>query len=383
MANLTRHNIIVAGACNSGKSTLVNALLGYDASLISDIAGTTTDPGRFLIEIPGAGPCRIIDTPGADDNAPGLGESRSAVARKALAEADLIILTVGFNSAVETEIMQLADRRPTPVICVATKSDISGPRSDDAIMVCAPDRTGLDTLTSRIAAVLGAISAPPPLLGGLVAEGDTVVLVMPQDSEAPKDRLILPQQMVIRALLDAGAAAVCCDTGNYPGILRLLSSPPQLVITDSQVFGTVNSLTPPHIPLTSFSILMAHHKCDLRSCMEGARHLLSLKGKPARILIAQACSHVPDGEDIGTVKLPRMLRMTLGQQISVSHAYGRHLPDDLGTYDLVIHCGACMFTRAHVMNRFVQIAAAGLHVTNYGVAIAACQNILSRISVPV
>ena len=385
MNNLTRHNIVVAGACNSWKSSLVNALTGHRSALVSDVAGTTTDPSRFLMEIPGAGPCRIIDTPGADDSDSKLGKERVTLAYKSLEEADLILLTVGFNRDVEARIVQTAEERHISLIRVATKTDLD--RSDTAeaeirTAITPSEKTGIDKLIALIAGRLSATTPPPPLLGGLVKSGDTVVLVMPQDSEAPKDRLILPQQLVIRALLDAGANALCTTPERYASIYDTLTATPDLVITDSQVFGQVNALTPQHVPLTSFSILMAHHKCDIAKCVSGAQALMALKGKEARILIAQACSHVPDGEDIGTVKLPRMLRKALGEQIHIDWAYGKTMPDTLGSYDIVIHCGACMFTRAHVMNRIGIISAAGIPVTNYGVAIAACQGILTRVAIP-
>lgn len=378
---LTRHNILVSGACNSGKSSLVNAILRRDSALVSDIPGTTADPNRFLIEIPGAGACRIIDSPGFDDADAGLGAARSALAFREIEQADIVILTVGFNPAAEEEFSGIARRKNIPLITVATKSDlVTGAVAD--IAVSAKTGDGIGELTALLAERLSEIAPAPDLLGGLVAADDIVVLVMPQDAEAPKDRIILPQQMAVRAILDRGALPLCATVGTYPAALAAMNRKPALVITDSQAFSAVRGLTPADVPLTSFSILMAHHKGDLDLFRRGAEALLAMKGEPANILIAQACSHVPAGEDIGTVKLPRLLRKTLGENINITWAYGRNFTDNLAGFDLVIHCGACMFTRSHLINRLGAITAASVPVTNYGLAIAACLGILDKVALP-
>jgi len=381
MSNLVRHNIIIAGACNSGKSTLLNAILNRQAAVVSDVPGTTTDPNRHLIEIPGVGACRITDTPGTDDNDAILGEKRISVTEKSIAEADILLMTVGFNAKAENSIAEIARKLNIPVITVATKADAGNSANAD-VATNATDRTGIPELISLIRNRLNAVDTPPPLFGRLVGPGDTVVLVMPQDSEAPKDRLILPQSLVIRNLLDINAIPVCTTPDTYSAAMKMLGTPPALVITDSQVFAQTYEATPAGVPLTSFSILMANHKGDLATFVRGANKLPSLKGKPVRILIAQACTHVPEGEDIGTVKLPRLLRSYLGEQIDIEWCYGRDFPENLPDFDIIVHCGACMFTRAHVLNRLREINLSGTPVTNYGLAIAACRGILGKIALP-
>ena len=381
MDTLVRHNIAIAGACNSGKSTLLNAILNRPAALVSEVAGTTTDPVRHLVELPGAGACRFIDTPGADDTDSVLGKERISLAEKALSEADLILLTVGFNPEAEARIEAFARKHEKTLIRVATKVD-EGNNAPADVAVSALSREGIGDLISQIAQKLAAVTPAPPFFGSLVRKGDRVVLVMPQDAEAPQERLILPQSRTIRELLNIGAIPVCCVTEDYPAALSSLKEPPALVITDSQAFGEVFSATPAGTPLTSFSILMANQKGDLRKMREGADKLLTFRNKKARILIAQACANIPKNEDIGRVKLPRMLRKTLGEQIQLEWCYGKNLPADLPDFDLVVHCGGCMFTRGHILSRIEEISSAGCSVTNYGLAIAACQGILPKIVLP-
>ena len=341
---MDRIRIIVLGPVNSGKSTLVNALCGQEVSLVSPVPGTTTDPVRKAIELPELGPCVLIDTPGTDDVSL-LGAERERLMKKALAEAD-IALVLG---------------------------DVPLP---DGIPSVRYAGEGIPELLKRIREALPQ-EEQKWLTGSLVKAGDCVLLVMPQDSEAPKGRIILPQVQVLRELLDRGCNALCCTPDSLPAALQRLT--PDLVITDSQVFGPVNAAIPATMPLTSFSILLAGAKGDLQAFVEGARAIDSLK-PGARVLIAEACTHVPDTEDIGRVKIPALLRRRC--EVNVDIAAGNDFPEDLSPYALIIHCGACVATAALVRSRIKKARLAGVPITNYGIALARLQGILDRVSLP-
>jgi len=336
------------GPVNSGKSTLVNAIAGQEVSLVSALPGTTTDPVRKRIELPGLGPCVLIDTAGLDDDSV-LGPERERRTRAILDEADVAVL-LGPAELVE-------------------KSGVS--------IVRYRRGESVESLLERIAAVIPA-QEEKFLTGRLVSGGEVVLLVMPQDSEAPKGRLILPQVQVIRELLDRGCTPLCCTPSSLPGVLGRVK--PDLVITDSQVFKAVNLTIPADIPLTSFSILLAGAKGDMDVFLAGARAIASIK-PGSRVLIAEACTHVPDTEDIGRVKIPALLRRQIGS-LEVSMAAGNDFPEDLGGYSLIIHCGACVASSTLVRARIRRALAAGVPITNYGLAIAALQGMLSRLSIP-
>ena len=345
---MERLHISFFGATNSGKSTLVNALAGQEVSLVSPVPGTTTDPVRKAIEIPGLGPCVLIDTAGLDD-AGILGPERMRLTRNVLDETD---------------------------IAVVLGEDI--PKFLEGISTVVYKRgESIESLIQRILAV-----APEReerfLTGSLVKAGDTVMLVMPQDSEAPKGRLILPQVQVIRELLDRGCVPVCCTPDSLPAAINSVT--PALVITDSQVFKLVNETIPRDWRLTSFSILLAAAKGDMRVFLEGARAIDTLN-PGSRVLIAEACTHVPDTEDIGRVKIPAMLRKRIGQ-LDVDIAAGNDFPEDLSRYSLIIHCGACVATATLVRSRTRKAKLAGVPITNYGLAIAHLQGILPRVVLP-
>ena len=353
---MERLHIAVFGPANSGKSTLVNALCGQEVSLVSPHPGTTTDPVRKAVELPGLGACVLIDTAGLDDESL-LGPERR---RRTLAVLD------------ETDI--------------AVVLEMAGQAGHDASVI--PDLIGdLPVVTYKrgesVESLMEKLRAAAPkqeeryLTGDLVKPGDCVLLVMPQDSEAPKGRLILPQVQVLRELLDRGCNALCCTPESLASALKRIT--PDLVITDSQVFGLVNQALPPSTPLTSFSVLLAGAKGDLRTFVEGASALDSLRPGD-RVLIAEACTHVPDTEDIGRVKIPALLRKKA--DIKVDIAAGNDFPEDLSPYRLIIHCGGCVATRTLVQSRIKKALRAGVPITNYGIAIAKLQGILERIALP-
>lgn len=342
---MERLHIAVLGPVNSGKSTLVNAICGQEVSLVSSVPGTTTDPVRKAVELPGLGPCILIDTPGTDDNSI-LGAERLRLMEKVLDEADAVILL----------------------------GDTPAPEGIPAVRY---GGESVEVLLQRIRAVVPE-EADLFLTGKLVKAGDCVLLVMPQDTEAPKGRLILPQVQVLRELLDRGCVALCCTPASLPDALKRVR--PDLVITDSQVFAQVNAAIPPACPLTSFSILLAGQKGDIRVLREGAEAIGRLKDGD-RVLIAEACSHVPASEDIGRVKIPALLRQA-HQDIRVDIAAGHDFPEDLSPYALIIHCGACVANRRLVMSRIKKALRAGVPITNYGIALAYLKGILSRVSIP-
>lgn len=386
-----RTTIVLAGRCNSGKSSLLNLLTGQPAALVADTAGTTTDPVRKAIEITGIGPCTIVDTPGLDDTGD-LGSRRVALAEAELGRADMIVAV--FNPGDTDHARAIAatlGKLHLPVIGVMTKSDLSDNPVLDCealsaatglrgiIAVSSVTGSGIDKLLSRLAAEY--TGEPDSILGNLVEEGDTVLLVMPQDPQAPKGRLILPQSLTLRELLGRGCRAVCCVPGQLQATLDNVRQMPDLVITDSQVFREVNAILPHGCRLTSFSVLMAGYKGDIGLFMRGAEALDSLT-EQSRVLIAEACTHTPQNEDIGRVKLPRLLRKAIGDGLTIDIVGGKDFPDDLTPYDLVIHCGGCMFTRRHVMSRVRRAEAAGVPVSNYGIVLARLSGAMPRLVIP-
>ncbi len=386
-SNAERSHIGFFGRCNSGKSSLINALTGQTVAIVSDIAGTTTDPVSKPMELPGVGASVLIDTAGFDDATP-LGQKRSEQTKKALDKTDIAVLL--FNNrdiAMEVEWCNEIRKRNIPVLAVLSKCDtindipsleslVKTQTGLNPIALSAETGAGLDMLRKAIAdCVENDITL---LTEGLCNAGDTVVLVMPQDSQAPKGRLIKPQVQVLRELLDRGCNALCCTDAGLASALASLASPPQLIITDSQVFAKVYPLTPQGTLLTSFSILFARSKGDIRLFVEGAKIIGSLS-PTSRILIAEACTHTPQHEDIGRVKLPKMLRQRIGEDLQIDIVGGNDFPENLSPYDLVIHCGACMFNRRHVLSRIAKAQSWNVPITNYGVAIAALTGILPKV----
>lgn len=392
VARSNRYHIAVFGRRNAGKSSLVNCIAGQGVSIVSDVAGTTTDTVWKNIELPGIGAAVIADTAGFDDVGE-LGTMRVDAARKVLARADVAILLLreyDGDASLEKEWLAQIREQQLPVIIIAGKSDKEGSAEhvtawqsalgSDLIPFSAVTGEGREALLERIARQYIQDDNLDDITHSLVKAGDVVVLVMPQDASAPKGRIIQPQVQTLRNLLDKHCIPLCCAPEELPQLLQSLVAAPQLIITDSQVFAQVEKMTPPGTRLTSFSVLMARHKGDINEFRRGAKVLLALP-PTARVLIAEACSHIPQNEDIGRVKLPRLLRKKLGEGLKIDVVGGNDFPEDLTGYDIVIHCGACMFNRRTVLSRVRCAKAQGVPITNYGIAIAALSGILDRVVV--
>lgn len=398
--NANRLHIALLGRRNSGKSSLINALTGQDTALVSDTPGTTTDPVSKAMEIQGIGPCLFIDTPGFDDEGE-LGEMRIGRTLKAIEKTDIALLFCGDEMPISNEtssiqymaeelhwIQQLKEKS-IPIILLLNKIDIRSNISEltaqieqqchiRPLLVSAKERTGMELIRQAILEKLPADFGQQSITGKLVAENDLVLLVMPQDIQAPKGRLILPQVQTIRELLDKKCLIATCTTDKLAETLQALARPPKLIITDSQVFKTVYELKPEESKLTSFSVLFAGYKGDIHYYVESAAAIDRL-AESSRILIAEACTHAPLSEDIGRVKLPRLLRKRIGEGLQIDLVAGTDFPQDLTPYSLVIHCGACMFNRKYVLNRIERAREQNIPMTNYGVAIAFLNGILDRI----
>lgn len=385
-----RLHVALFGRRNSGKSSLINALTGQDTALVSDIPGTTTDTVSKAMEIQGIGPCLFIDTPGFDDEGE-LGEMRIIRTLKAIERTDIALLLCEDEAhEEEKKWMKQLEEKNIPVILLLNKADI---RKDIAptllriekdcgqkpLVISAKERTGIKKIHQAILEKLPADFGQQTITGNLAKEGDLVLLIMPQDIQAPKGRLILPQVQTMRELLDKKCLVVSCTTDQIASTLQALSRPPKLIITDSQVFHTVYEQKPADSLLTSFSVLMAGYKGDIHHYIEGASAIDCLTPQ-SRVLIAEACTHAPATEDIGRVKLPRMLRKKIGEELQIDIVAGTDFPEDLTPYHLIIHCGACMFNRKYVLNRIDNARKQQIPMTNYGVAIAHLNGILDKIA---
>lgn len=386
-----RLHITIFGRCNSGKSSLLNVLTGQETALVSPTPGTTTDPVCKAAELPGIGAVMLTDTAGFDDFG-ALGALRRDKTRRFAERCDVAVLVcTGPECGSEAEWLAWFRRRGIPVVAVLNRCDeltdvpatamaVERSLGMRPVVVSAKNGGGIDELRNALAAA-AADTDEASITGDLAGTGDVVLLVMPQDGAAPKGRLILPQAQTLRELLDKGCIAVCCTPDGMPRCLAALSAPPKLVITDSQAFAAVSALTPPQSLLTSFSVLYAGYKGDIRLFIRGAAAIGSLTDR-SRVLIAEACTHVPAAEDIGRVKLPRLLRARVGEGLCIDTVAGDDFPDDLRSYDLVIHCGGCMFNRRHMHARITRAAEQGVPVTNYGIALAALTGILDRVVYP-
>lgn len=387
-----RVHIAFFGRMNSGKSSLANALAGQEVAIVSDLCGTTTDPVKKPMEIHGIGPCVLIDTAGYDDEGD-LGEQRVMMAKKAAAQADMaVLLFTDDDFTLEKLWFDYFQKKDTPVILVIAKADeIAQPERlvekikqtfhKEPILVSAKEKKGIDHFKDALMEMAPDKSKERLITGNLVEKGDIVLLVMPQDIQAPKGRLILPQVQTLRELLDKKCIVMSTVADELEQALAALSRPPKLIITDSQVYKTVYEKKPPESKLTSFSTLFAAYKGDISYFIEGAKVIGDLT-KEDKVLIAECCTHAPLDEDIGRVKLPRLLRKKAGEELTVDIVSGTDFPQDLSAYRLVIQCGACMFNRKYVMSRVDAAKQQQVPMTNYGVAIAYLNGILDQVAIP-
>ncbi|MBQ8582446.1 MAG: [Ruminococcus sp.] len=373
------------GRRNAGKSSVVNAVTGQELSVVSDVKGTTTDPVRKAMELLPMGPVVIIDTAGLDDEGE-LGELRVKKTKQELNRTDVAVLvvdsSVGMNDT-DKEILTLFKEKSIPYIIAYNKSDIAPHECTDAneIAVSALSGTNINELKERIAALSKTHGENRRIVGDMLSEGDIVVLVTPIDESAPKGRMILPQIQTLRDILDSDASVVFTKENQLSLTLEKLGTKPRMVITDSQVFGMVSRIVPEDIPLTSFSILMARYKGFLETAVRGAETISALRDGDA-VLISEGCTHHRQCGDIGSVKLPALLRKTTGVNINIALSSGREFPEDLSPYSLVIHCGSCMLTEKEVDFRRKSAIGQGVPFTNYGIAIAHMNGILKRSIAP-
>ncbi|MBR0454481.1 MAG: [Clostridia bacterium] len=381
-ASADRLHIGFFGKRNAGKSSLVNAVTGQETSVVSEVKGTTTDPVRKAMELLPLGPVVIIDTPGLDDEGD-LGELRVKRALQVLNTVDIAVVVVSAALGLdreESELCELLKKKNIPYIIAYTKSDLIEKipeTKENEIYVSALDNINIDALKDKIGALNKNAEEQRVIVSDLIKEGDVVVLVVPIDKAAPKGRLILPQQQTIRDILDAGAHAFVCRDSELEGVLSKLSEKPRMVITDSQVFGKVSKIVPRDIELTSFSILFARYKGNLRDAVRGAAMLDRLSDGD-KILVSEGCSHHRQCGDIGTQKLPKWIREYTGKELSFEFTSGRDFPEDLSPYAMVIHCGGCMLTEREMQYRARSSADSGKPMTNYGIIIAHTHGILRR-----
>ena len=382
-------HIGIFGKRNSGKSTLINGITGHNISLVSDTPGTTTDPVYKTMEISGIGPCVLIDTAGFDDTGE-LGLMRVEKTRQALDKTDVALIVIGDTKVdVEFEWIDECKRRKIPFIIILNTFDgivgfdqifdsMKSTTKETPLIVNAKTKDGIDSIREAMIRKLPEDYEGKSITGSLVKDGDTVLLVMPQDIQAPKGRLILPQVQTIRDLLDKKCLVMSCTTDKLEQALEGLANPPKLIITDSQVFKTIYEKKPEESMITSFSVLFAGHKGDIQYYVDSAPVIGKLH-EGSRVLIAEACTHAPLEEDIGREKLPRMLRNKIGQGLSIDLVSGSDFPEDLTPYDLIIQCGACMFNKKYVMSRVYKAKEQGVPMSNYGVVIAYLSGILDKV----
>lgn len=374
------------GCRNAGKSSVVNAVTGQDLALVSDVAGTTTDPVSKAMELLPLGPVLVIDTPGVDDEG-GLGKMRVERTKRVLEKTDCAVLIAdasrGLNAS-DRELLQIFKERGMPYVIAMNKCDLTGvpqTASDKEIFVSAKTGENIGALKDRIAAAAKRAESGRRLVGDLLEKGDIAVLVVPIDSAAPKGRLILPQQQAIRDLLESGCIPMVCRESELELTLSACAKKPAMVITDSQAFKLVAEIVPQEIPLTSFSILMARYKGFLETAVKGVTALKDIRGGD-KILISEGCTHHRQCGDIGTEKLPRWIRSFTGAQPQFEFSSGGGFPEEPSQYKLVIHCGGCMLNASELTYRMKSAEKAGVPFTNYGTAIAYMNGILKRSLVP-
>ncbi|MCF0130742.1 MAG: [FeFe] hydrogenase H-cluster maturation GTPase HydF [Pseudobutyrivibrio sp.] len=391
-ASANRIHIGVFGKTNSGKSAFINAWTSQQVSIVSDVPGTTTDPVNKPIEIHPLGPCVIMDTAGFDDETK-LGRQRVEKTRLAADKADIAIMVVTADASeieCEKEWEHYFKEKKTPVLYIINKSDMVSDvdmikeligEDENIITLSALKKEGMGQVNPMIARLLPEDFSSGTITGELAGAKDTVVLVMPQDIQAPKGRLILPQVQVLRELLDKKCHVMCLTTDEFVEGIARLKEPPKLIITDSQVFGYVSENKPRESMLTSFSVLLAAYKGDIAYFSQGAKTIEALR-EDSKVLIAECCTHAPLTEDIGREKIPNLLRKRIGKGLTIDMVSGTDFPEDLSGYDLIIQCGACMFNRKYVLSRVDKAKQSKVAMTNYGICIAYLTGILDQVVTP-
>ena len=389
-------HISFLGAMNAGKSSLVNAVTSQDMSVVSSAPGTTTDPVKKSMELLPLGPVLIIDTPGYDDSGE-LGSLRVQKTMDAIRQSDAAVLVLDATLGVrecDKKAAALLKEKAIPFVVAWNKADLGAPSDSSdssalekaaavfgletpAVLVSAKTGFNIEELKEKIALVAKSSDSKKEFIGGLVKPGDTVILVIPTDESAPKDRIILPQQMAVRSVIDKGALAISCNPQTLEAALLSLKKAPDLVITDSQAFSAVAKILPKETPLTSFSILMADYKGTLRAEVEAVQKIKELKDNDL-VLISEGCSHRRQCADIGTVKLPAALKKFTGKDLRFEWTSGQGFPRDLSPYALAVHCGACMLNAREMQGRLALAKESGLPMTNYGMALALCSGLLER-----
>lgn len=398
-----RLHIGIYGRRNNGKSSLINAITGQNISLVSDFAGTTTDPVYKSMELHGIGPVVFIDTAGFDDEGE-LGQMRVERTLDAVNKTDIAIVVfsdeniiddknndVKLDIEIEKEWISKLKKAKVPYLVVVNKVDkiseeklkvatekISDELKIKPILTSAVDKKGIEFIREELIRLLPEEYSMRSITGKIVKDGDTVLLVMPQDIQAPKGRLILPQVQTIRDLLDNKCLVLCSTADNMEAMISKLVSPPDLIITDSQIFGEVYNKKPKESKLTSFSVLFADFKGDIEYYRESVKAIENLT-ENSKVLIAEACTHAPLEEDIGRVKIPNRLRKKIGEGLTFDIVAGRDFPKDLSKYDLIIHCGGCMFNRKYVLSRIEAAKEQKIPMTNYGVVMAYLAGIIDKI----
>ena len=392
-----RLHIAIAGRVNSGKSTLLNKLSNQEISLTSPLPGTTTDVVEKAMELRPLGPVLFLDTAGLADGTP-LGSARMERSLKALDRADILLLLTTADHWEETEekLLSLACERNIPVLPVISKCDEKEPQQEfcellqekcgnAALRLSSTQMSQEELLELLKPALISVVPeefvTPPPMVGDLVAPGGTVVLIVPIDIQAPNGRLRLPQVQALREILDSNCTAVVCKTADYSGTLKNMKNPPALVICDSQVVDLMVQETPPEIPCTTFSILLSRIKGDLELFCQGAEAIKKL-APGDKVLIAEGCTHHAGDDDIGRVKIPRMLEKKAQGKLEFTICAGHDFPENLSEYKLMLHCGGCMLNRREILRRLQLTAAAGVPVVNYGMAISCCKGVLDRVMEP-
>ena len=382
MVSAERLHISFFGMRNAGKSSLVNAVTGQQLAVVSEVKGTTTDPVKKAMELLPLGPVVIIDTPGLDDEGE-LGRLRVQKAMQALSSTDIAVLVVDAAIGLrelDRSLIACFRERKIPYITVYNKADLvceRQPLEKHEIYASAVTGENIYALKEKLGAFAKQLQNPKHMVADLLSEGDVVVLVTPIDESAPKGRLILPQQMAVREVLDAHAVAVTCQDTELPRTLESLAVRPKMVITDSQAFERVSADTPVDIPLTSFSILMARYKGDLPTLAAGASALSHLKDGD-KVLISEGCTHHRQCNDIGTVKMPAWIERFCKAKPEFTFTSGGEFPEDLSPYSLIVHCGGCMLTETAMKHRIETAISAGVPIVNYGIAIAQMHGILKR-----